>query len=57
MHNCEVLRMKAEFVKDDNGSIWFQFADQVWIRPNLNYAKAADESKEVINKINEDMRD
>ena len=56
LYHCEVLRMKAEFVKDDNGSIWFQFADQLWVRPSTNYAKNADQSREKVAKINEEKR-
>jgi hypothetical protein len=29
MHQTEILKMKAEFSKDENGTIWFVFASQI----------------------------
>lgn len=27
MHNIEILKMRCEFAKDDNGTIWFLYAN------------------------------
>ena len=32
MHNQEILKMRAEFTKDDNGTIWFIFASKIHTR-------------------------
>jgi ethanolamine utilization protein EutA (predicted chaperonin) len=32
MHNHEILKMRAEFTKDDNGTIWFTFASRIHTR-------------------------
>jgi len=32
MHNIEVLKMRCHFAKDDNGSIWFIFATNIFTR-------------------------
>ena len=34
--------MKCEFVKDENGTIWFQYASDIWVRPNVNAKKNAE---------------
>ena len=44
LHHYEVLRMRCEFVKDDNNTIWFRHASDIWVRPN-NTAKMAIESQ------------
>jgi len=44
LHHCEILRMKCEFVQDDNGSIWFSYASDIHVRAN-NAAKLAIESQ------------
>ena len=32
LYNIEILRMQCEFLKDDNKTIWFTFADQIAFR-------------------------
>ena len=32
LHDIEVLRMQCEFLKDDNNTIWFSYADQIVYR-------------------------
>lgn len=32
MHDFEILQMKCDFAKDDNGTIWFQYASQIKYR-------------------------
>lgn len=32
LHEIEILRMQCEFLKDDNKTIWFSFADQIVFR-------------------------
>lgn len=29
MHNIDILKMRGEFAKDDNGTIWFMYANQI----------------------------
>jgi hypothetical protein len=29
MHQTEILKMKAEFSKDENGTIWFSYASKI----------------------------
>lgn len=31
----EIMRMRCEFTKDDNNTIWFQHASEIWVRPNM----------------------
>jgi len=37
--------MKADFVKDHNGTIWFTYAQKIVARPNMKAEKAVEESK------------
>lgn len=30
MYNIDILKMRCEFGKDDNGSIWFMYANQIF---------------------------
>ena len=34
LYHQEILRMKAIFVKDENESIWFHYATDIWAREN-----------------------
>ena len=34
LYQYEILRMKCEFVKDENATIWLQHASDIWVRPN-----------------------
>ena len=36
--------MRCEFVKDDDNTIWFQYASDIWVRRNTT-AKMAIESQ------------
>jgi hypothetical protein len=42
LYQYEILRMKCEFVKDDNGTIWLQHVSDIWVRPNLAAKKQAE---------------
>lgn len=33
LYSMEILKMKCEFLKDDNDSIWFTFAYDIYTRP------------------------
>ena len=52
LYNKEVLRMRCEFMKDDNDTIWFSYASRVIMRPVKSHKEAAKEVKRVkyINK-------
>jgi hypothetical protein len=52
LHQIEILRMKCEFARDFHGSIWFQFASEIYVRPNLDAKKDLEEEIARINKIN-----
>lgn len=56
LYHIEILRMKCEFVKDYNGTIWFKNASNIWVRPNMQAVKASEEQEKRIQKINEEMR-
>jgi hypothetical protein len=32
LYNCEILKMRCEFAKDDHGTIWFLHANQIYYR-------------------------
>jgi len=32
MHNYEILKMRCDFIKDDNGTLWFSYASQIYAR-------------------------
>jgi len=32
LHDIEILRMQCEYLKDDNETVWFSFADQIVFR-------------------------
>ena len=34
LYHISILRMKCEFMKDDNGTIWFTYAKEVFTRSN-----------------------
>ena len=57
LYQCEILRMKCEFVKDHNRTIWFQYAQDIWVRPNMHAVKATEDQAQRIRKINEDHRE
>ena len=33
VYHVEILQMKAEFLRDENGNVWFFFAHNVQMRP------------------------
>jgi len=51
MHNIEILKMRCEFCKDDNGTIWFNYANQIYRREVAN-ADRAQESIKMVHYIN-----
>lgn len=36
MHKFEILKMRAEFAKDDNGTIWFMYATKIFAKKMEN---------------------
>ena len=52
LYNYEILRMKCEFVKDFHGSIWFQYASNVWVRPSMSSMRESEDRAERVQKIN-----
>jgi hypothetical protein len=36
VYRCELVRMEAEFQRDDNGKVWFTFASKILVRPVLS---------------------
>ena len=32
MHSVEILKMRAEFARDDNGTVWFLYANNIYRR-------------------------
>lgn len=36
VYQQEILQMKAEFLKDENGNIWFYYASNIQIRSRLS---------------------
>lgn len=53
VYQFEIIRMKAEFAKDENNSIWFQYASEIYVRKNYNAQKEQDEKMRTIKKMNE----
>ena len=46
--------MKAEFVKDDNGFIWFTYAKDIFLRKNTNIIRVSKaEAKKQADRIQE----
>jgi len=33
VHYYEILQIRCEFMEDENGTIWFFYADQIFARP------------------------
>lgn len=56
LYHQEILRMRCKFFKDFNGSIWFTYADDIWVRPNMQAQRASEEQEQRIRKINEENR-
>lgn len=52
MHNIEILKMRCEFAKDDHGTIWFLYANQIFRRDALGLNQNNQNAKMVkyINK-------
>ena len=51
MYHYEILRMKCEFARDDNNTIWFIYASEIWARPNLVAKKKAQDEMDVMKKL------
>ena len=54
LYNIEILRMQCEFLKDDNKTIWFTFADQIAFRRIVEKGEDQLATKQIsyINKDN-----
>ena len=52
MHNHEILKMRAEFTKDDNGTIWFTYASRIHSREIISNDEQKVRTKKItyINK-------
>jgi hypothetical protein len=57
LHQIEIIRMKCEFAQDFHGSIWFQYASQIFVRPNIDAKKAMNDEIERIKRINQAHRE
>lgn len=53
LHDIEILRMQCEFLKDDNETIWFSYADQIVFRRIKNESDDQLATKQ-ISYINKD---
>lgn len=53
MHSIEVVKMRCHFAKDDNGSIWFIFASNIFTRDIMGSKQAAVSAK-VVKYINKE---
>ena len=49
--------MKCEFAKDYHGSIWFQYASEIYVRPNMDAKKDLEDEIKRINDINQAHRE
>jgi len=57
LHQIEILRMKCEFAKDYHGTVWFQYASEIYVRPNMDAKKDLEAEIERIKKINQAHRE
>jgi hypothetical protein len=57
LHQIEILRMKCEFAQDYHGTIWFQYASDIFVRPNMDAKKDLEDEIARINKINKAHRE
>ena len=56
LYQYEVLRMRCEFAKDFHGTIWFQYASSIVVRPNMNAMQANDKAAKRMTQINDAHR-
>jgi hypothetical protein len=49
--------MKCEFAKDYHGTVWFQYASDIYVRPNMDAKKDLEAEIERIKKINQAHRE
>lgn len=57
MHNIEILKMRAEFARDDCDTIWFVNASQIHTRPLPGTEKPESQGKiKVIKYINKEAQ-
>lgn len=56
LYDVEILRMRADFAKDHNGTIWFKYCNDISTRPNMNAEKVVEESKARVTVINQELR-
>lgn len=40
IYQYDVLRMKCEFTRDENGTIWFVYASDIYAQSNVHALKA-----------------
>jgi len=50
LYQFEILRMRCEFVKDENNSIWFLYASDIWVRPNTTAQLAIEQQLAAIKQ-------
>lgn len=53
MHNIEILKMRAEFARDDNGTIWFTYANQI-VKRDIPQLKQGTEELKMVKYVNKE---
>mgnify|MGYP006893261805 CR=1 FL=1 len=56
IYEVEILKMRCEFVKDHNGTIWFQYASGIQCRPNMKAEKATEAFNKIVKRINDELK-
>jgi len=49
--------MKAEFVKDINGTIWFSFSHDIYVRPTMKLEQEKTLNPAKVKSMNHQIRD
>lgn len=52
LYQFEIIKMKCEYVKDENNTIWLQHVSEIFVRPNVAAKLLADQQIKSIQKIN-----
>lgn len=55
IHEIEVLQMNADFFQDDNGEIWFFYATDVLIKPQLKSMLEKKQEEEINEAFKEKL--
>ena len=57
VHEIEILKMRCEFCKDENGTIWFFYASQIQARPIKGKGPNATYAMKKVNHVNKANKD